>query len=183
MKGLSFWNRTHTILTKTREMRIFLLDIKEIGGLATYREMHDEHIPPQHLLEEDNLPRDLVNVHNSMLCSSMNTHHKKNYISFRSWADKFIDVPITHKQRMNRRDFVDPTYPFDRYFMNENGEEIVNDYNIYMKIWEGLCIHKNSSWQQPFLYGFVLSSFRTPRGIKFDQRHFPWLTRWPWGLE
>lgn len=73
---LSFWNRTHTILTKTGEMRIALLDMKGIGRLPTYGKMYEEHIPSQDVVG-DALLRDLISIRISLLQTSTNQHNKK----------------------------------------------------------------------------------------------------------
>lgn len=50
--ALFFWNRsTHTFLTRTGEMGYSLLDMSEIGGLPTYRQPYDEHIPLSKLVD------------------------------------------------------------------------------------------------------------------------------------
>lgn len=41
---ISYWNLpTHTILTRTGEMGIFLLEIAEIGGMHVWEEIYNEH--------------------------------------------------------------------------------------------------------------------------------------------
>lgn len=95
MKALfSFCNwLTHSILIRTGEMRISLIDVAKIGGLLVWGEIYNEHIPPQSIVEEDALLKSSIDVYKFLVGSSRRQHNHKNYVSFTDWAEELaLDI-------------------------------------------------------------------------------------------
>lgn len=105
MKALiSFWNRpTHTILTRTGEMGISLIDIAEIGGLLVWGEIYDECILPQNIVEKDELLKSLITVHKFLAEIHRCQHKHKYYVSLIDWAEQFtLDTGSSSSSRAAR---------------------------------------------------------------------------------
>lgn len=43
---------------------------------------------------------------------------------------EFVNILVTKEQKKNHQNFVNPEDPFHRLYMNENGEEMIREYNI-----------------------------------------------------